>query len=874
MNRPHILLLAAWAATVQLVYGNTEDSLPPRAVRAVRVAQAPVVDGVLDDACWKTAEQEGDFSVYRHADRMHPEQTTFQVCRDDETLYLAVRGRVNEMEPFKARLAEAAGAFKYNHGGVFEIFFEPLAGSGQYQQYLLHANGSKLITLSRHNILRTANDQFIRSATTLLDDGFLLEAAFPFGLLDLEPGVTDTWGFNVYRVHDLYDLDHDRDGFYSAWNSTHGNPFGTPEYFGRLQIDLDLSPFHWEVDLPREPQAGDDAIEVRLSNRTGSEFSGALTLEIAPADGEAASHEQAVCFGSDESKTIVFGHAVSAADEEALVTVRLTDADGSKRYVGGAQKRDLTPPDEWEPPASDEQEEKRGFIAFARPWQEPVLYRSVPRAEERLERLSARLSPGEFEPVVFSLYPLRDAKALPIRVSDLKGPDGQVIESDAIRVGRVTHQSVWENPTTFEAVEHLVRRCESVDLVAGRSQRMWLTVQADARAHPGSYTGTVSVGSREIPMTVEVLPIDLAPVEDMGYFMYHPDLRWDLVPDQDLWENIARDLADHGMTTATLYYQATRQDESSGKRVLADLDTYINPSFGIPYASLIEIYGQAGLGRHQPLIDVLSQYDVAHDPNLVVALHKEYLRRGWPKVAFYINDEIEYESRIAEARRTLELLEEAAPDLMTTTALGPKGAEALGEKYDIWIGCSRPEMIEFCNSLGKNPWTYSCRAVHDISPAFERFFFGRFPWKIGLKGVGLWSYLQDGEVFYDRFGNSFGYSADFNFRPEWKHRYGFVIAEDGNIIPTVAWEGVREGIDDMRYLRTLEKAVHEAAESGSPATRETGRAGQDLLSRIRSKTDPIHGLRDKEYGRNWQAFGDLAGDRDRIIDAILAIETP
>jgi len=802
---------------------------------------------------------------------MHPEQTTFQVCHDDESIYLAVQGRVNEMDMFKSRLDKAAGAFKYSHAGVFEIFFEPQLGSGNFQQYLLHANGSKLITLSRHNALRTANDRMIRSATTLTEDGFLLEAAFPLGVLDLEPGVAGTWGFNVYRVHDLYDLSFDKDGFYSSWNSSQGKAFGTPEFFGRLTLDLDLSPFFLEVELQREPTAGDKSVDVLVANRTGRAFSGTLHMEIEAIDGKPAVYEQAVQLDPGESKPIPVPHAITAADVSALFTVRLTDEQSRVRYLGGAQKRDLTPADEWGPPAAKDDETNRGFIAFARPWQQPVLYRSVPRPEERLEQLSVRMSPGEFEPVVFSLFPLRNVEALPVRVSDLEGPGGQSLPGSHVRVGRVTHQSVWQNPTAFEAVEHLVRPCDDVNLVANQSQRMWLTVHAGKDASPGVYTGTVSVGSLDLPLTVEVLPIDLVELEEMGYFMYQPDLRWDLVPDRDLWAKIATDLADHGMTTMTLYYQATRTDESTGKRVLADLDAYINPSFGIPYATLIDIYGDVGLGRHQPLIDVLSQYDVAHDPNLVVALHREYTKRGWPKVAFYVNDEIEYESRIAEACRTLEILEKAAPDLMTTTAMGPKGAEALGEKYDVWIGCSRPEMIDLCNSLGKSPWNYSCRAVHEIGPAFERFFFGKFPWKIGLKGVGLWSYIEDNKIFFDRFGNSFGYSPGFHFRPEWKHRYGFAVVEDGNIIPTSAWEGVREGIDDMRYLRTLEAEAHASAEANLPAVRAAGKAGVDLLNRIRSGIDPSYGLEEKKYGRDWQAFGDMAGDRDQVIDAILAI---
>ena len=873
MNRRQITILLGWAVGILPVWGNEGEAVsPPREVQAARVEQAPVVDGKLDDACWETAERVEGFSVFTNPDVMHPEATTFQVCNDDETLYLAVRGWVNDMASFKARLEAAAGAFKYSYGGVFEIFLEPQAGSGTFQQYLLHANGSKLITLTRHNVLRTANDQFLRSVTTLTDDGFLLEAAFPLGILDLEPGGSDAWGFNVNRAHDLYDRDYNKDGFFSSWSSTRGKAFGTPEYFGRLKIDLDLSPFFWAVDLPREPQAGDKHVDVQLVNRTGRAFSGTLRLEIEPPQGKSAVHEQKVQLDAGESKRISVPHAVSAADVSALFTVRLIDARGRVRYLGGAQKKDLTPADEWAPPAPEEVEAERGFIAYARPWQQPVLYRSVPRPEERLTRLSARLSPGEFEPVVFSLFALRDVDALPVRVSRLRGPGGQSISGSNVRVGRVTHQSVWQNPTTFEAVEHLVRPCDTVDLVAGHSQRMWLTVHAGEEVSAGVYAGVVSIGSLGVPLTVQVLPIELAVLEDMGYFMYQPDLRWELVPDRGLWENMARDLADHGMTTMTVYYQGTRTDETTGKRVLADLDTYVNPSFGIPYATLLAIYGEAGLGRHQPLIDVLSQYDVAHDPNLVVALYREYQKRGWPKVAFYVNDEIEYESRIAEARRTLEILEKAAPDLMTTTAMGPKGAEALGEKYDVWIGCSRPEMIDFCNSLGKSPWNYSCRAVHEIGPAFERFFFGKFPWKIGLKGVGLWSYIEDGEVFFDRFGNSFGYSAGFSFRPEWKHRYGFAVVEDGEIIPTAAWEGVREGIDDMRYLRTLEIAASKATESGVPAAQAAGKAGLALLDGMRAAVDVSYGLEEKTYGRDWQAFGDMTGDRDQVIEAIVAIQ--
>ena len=51
-------------------------------------------------------------------------------------------------------------------------------------------------------------------------------------------------------------------------------------------------------------------------------------------------------------------------------------------------------------------------------------------------------------------------------------------------------------------------------------------------------------------------------------------------------------------------------------------------------------------------------------------------------------------------------------------------------------------------------------------------------------------------------------------------------------IPTLRWEGVREEIDDLRYLYTLEQAI-EAAE-GDPAKAEAVAETQALLDDLRA----------------------------------------
>ena len=58
-------------------------------------------------------------------------------------------------------------------------------------------------------------------------------------------------------------------------------------------------------------------------------------------------------------------------------------------------------------PALTPAEKERGYLLFHRPITDPVYPNSKPRDPERLEKLVAFAAPGEFEPLTFSIYPVR-----------------------------------------------------------------------------------------------------------------------------------------------------------------------------------------------------------------------------------------------------------------------------------------------------------------------------------------------------------------------------------------------------------------------------------------------------------------------------------
>ena len=847
----------------------------PRRIAAIRAEIPPIIDGNPDDACWQEAARATGFSVFTNADKMHPEPTQGRICFDDDHIYVLLTCHVKELEKFRTRLAQSGTDFDYWKGGVVEIFFDLNHDRKTYQQYLFHANGSSFVTLPSDDLLKILNQDFIASKSVLTDTGYHIEVAIPLAILHLRPDTARIWGFNLNRFHDAYGETMAQDVQFSSWNSTRGANFPTPGRFGDLVVDADLSRFYWQMDFVREPQPGDKIIGVRMANHTGRDFSGRLNLSITRPDGTKVNYEEQLALKADEDKEVVLEHAVSDQDAEAKYRISLSDSSDRVCYLGGTETRDLTPGDRWRRPSPDDQQKKDGYLLFSRPYAEPVLYKAVPRSEELVSSLSISACRGEFEPLTFSIYPLIDIESLTVSASDLEGPGGSSIPASSIDLRKVTYQSVWTNIRAFTAVEHLLRTFDTLSLTKGRTQRLWLTARIPDDAPPGQYSGTVSLATgtsqTRLPLNVRVLPFELSEPDEMAYFMYFPGVGHSVYSNEDFFRKIVTDQRDHGMTSFTIYNTYYWAEEGSQKPSL-HLDTrypgYLQHApYGVSYARMIEILQEAGIGSSVPLLEITSMHP---GTGQVKELFEVYRERNWPQVAFYIGDEIDFPERIEAARKPLEALKKEAPNIKTATALGAIGKAALGHMYDIWVGCSAPEDVNKCLALGNAPWTYSCRQTHELGTAFVRHFFGRHPFKVGLKGVGLWAYTHD-DVFVDRYSQLIKYSEDLVFTQDMTQIHGHIYCESNQIIPLVTWEAVREGIDDYRYLLTLKNTAQSALASTEENRRAAGQAGLAVLKDIKDSINTAYALDDKKYGR--RVFDDMDGYRARIIEAIMTIET-
>lgn len=888
----------------------------PRSLQAQPTAAAPVIDGVLDEACWRGAPGLEGFRTDGEPASLHSEQSAGWICYDEQHLYIGVRCQVSDVAAYRQRLAEDPRSLQ--SGIRLQIDWRNARQNNLYEEYILNLNGStgylfnpgtgrgrkvrpidelKIDTLivASMGFYSTLRTDYIESGVSFTDDSYLIEAAIPFAIMHLSPRTAKTWALNVQRIHDV-DLakEADKVAARSFWSTSSTDP----KRFGALTLDSDFSRFHWGLKFV-PPQPGDRAIEVQLDNATGKAFAGALEVKVtrrAPdshshrPDGETFVYRQPVDLQPGNQADLEIEHACGAADSEARYQFSLWDTAGRAVVLGSTSRRDLTPGDDWAPPAPIDSEESAGYLVYRRPYTIPMTYRSVPKREEMISDLDLAGCRGEFVPITFALYPLEDLPALRVGISDLIGPQGRVIPSAAVDIRYVTHHALWQEKWiaySFKAQENLLRNFDSLVLTQGRCRRFWLTVKVPEGEPAGTYTGAVTLttrqGETQIPLRLTVLPFALAGVEDLGYFMY---ANGSLSEDPEKARKVAQDMRDHGMTTATVSYFAEIGHRTGDLRLVVDEPAGYSPETGwivdkrrpMTYAKVIDILVKAGFAQKVPLIEMYAGgMGAGYKPELVAELDRIYQERHWPDVLYYVWDEFDASDETARrARQRFSTLQKhGLGHLKYTTALTArpemrKRTDALAPRYDVWIlGTPAPDLLLKGRAMGKQLWSYGWSYSHSYTTADLRHYFGRYLWKSGLQGASLWCYNHG--RFRGRFW-SYIDRTQVAFSPtEHKLMFSYVWEEDGEIIPTARWEAIREGIDDYRYLRTLKQFSAAAATADQETLRNAGRAGLQLLDKICDEA-PAVVSEAKVAEQDKPSLANIGAERRRVAAAIVRIQ--
>ncbi len=848
---------AVWAAQPEPAMTRKKgQKLPFVLTAAVRTSAAPVVDGKLDDACWARAAVAGEFVLYG-GKGYAAERTDVRVLWDDSSLYIGMRCFDSEIGRLKKTATERDGLVCGDD--CVEVFFVPpnnpiLAKAPKAERYFhiaVNALGTRWDETGMNAPERW--DARWTARTSLHKDRWEVELAIPWRALKARPADGSVWAVNFNRG--LPQRGKRRE--YSGWSITFAG-FHDPDHFGKL-IFLD----RW----PRAgPKAADPGIVARLVRVSELE---------PPLDRASALQKDTqgkLRALSRRAKLRPIAQTLAAVDKLG------DEIAAARRSFGAISPAKLL--DTWESLKAQGQQllrnaetlaAKAGFYAglsaaqlsgrepipqfetFILPaiTNERMLPRRPPTHALPGRTMELTACPSEYESGSFGIYALADLKGIRLTASDLKGPAGTVPAAALdLRVVKVWYQGGrnvgFQNlklltPELLLKDDALVRidevrqvnilkmdkdamrdadTLQPFDVPLGTAKQCWATVHVPAGAKAGTYRGTIRIAPAHgaavaLPVQLRVLPFELDEPKIICSIYYRaklgaktPKCTSELKTEEQLLAEL-KDMLAHGVTNPTVY-------QSPGP----NLERYL------------QLRERAGM-RGGPLLFLGGSWGSGgRSVQNTIALAKKH---GFTDVYFYGQDERRGDALRAQ-RPWYKRVHQAGGKVFV--ACYKDSYEMMGDMLDLPIYAGKPNVAigEAFHAAGHLIGSYANPQGGVEEPETYRRNFGLTLWKAGYDCACTYAYQHSFSHAWD----------DFDHGTYRDHNMAYPTVN--GVIPTVQWEGYREGYDDLRYLATLENLIGTAKRLDGLAG-ETARAAHLWMLRIDPEATPLDEIRAGLIGR-------------------------
>lgn len=217
--------------------------ITPLAGREATIRQTavpPVIDGKLNDACWKEAVMLKDFvnAGYNGGkiddDLVKKDETTACLAYDSKNLYVAFKC-------FESRITNLCANMKKHDGNIESgddavgVFLDTDFNRQNYYYVFVNSLGICEEKKAAYGIREEWNPQ-IQVKTSVEDKFWVVEMAIPFSELGASPAKGKTWGLNLVRNHRAGIID-PQSHYYGLWNyPDHRDPH-IPHRFGTILFE-------------------------------------------------------------------------------------------------------------------------------------------------------------------------------------------------------------------------------------------------------------------------------------------------------------------------------------------------------------------------------------------------------------------------------------------------------------------------------------------------------------------------------------------------------------------------------------------------------------------------------------------------------------
>jgi hypothetical protein len=339
---------------------------------------------------------------------------------------------------------------------------------------------------------------------------------------------------------------------------------------------------------------------------------------------------------------------------------------------------------------------------------------------------------------------------------------------------------------------------------ANSSKQVWITAHVPDDARSGTYQGTLEIRSNDIvistvTMSLKVLPVDLVD-PSVNYSIYYraqlDSSRASIGSEyrnREQMLNELRDMRAHGIKSPTIYQSVL--DPSALRAALQlrkDAGFAGGPLYSLGIQTTASFLGRTEEQQEQRLRQLL--------PELMRTAH----HFGYTDTYVYGKDEARGPA-LAAQRRLWAIVHQLGAKVFVA---GYSDAFPLvGDTLDLLVYAHQPDFREAqrWHLGGRRIFSYANPQSGPENPYLFRLNYG----------ILLWANNFDGAMVY-AYQHCFGSCWNDIDHPTYRDHNLTYPTADG-VIPTLAWEGLREGIDDVRYLSTLEAAVARNTATETPA---------------------------------------------------------
>jgi len=492
----------------------------------------------------------------------------------------------------------------------------------------------------------------------------------------------------------------------------------------------------------------------------------------------------------------------------------------------------------------------RGYRLWPRHKMRKVAPSTLPAPNELGDVLKAIASPGQSETVTFCVRPTADLKNAVVTCSDLVSDSGAKIPVGQLRTRllffRVQHQG--------KVIRSHLAPAKSDALLADHTRQYWITVSAPEDQAPGVYAGEVTFSAEGRPsarlgLRVKVLPIKLrGPHDDATYVMqytspprYTFQMGFDKFP--GAYEEGVADMFRHLKSIQMLPQFKDLPAKVAGgrtpspkvtfskdwlERFVGEVDRYVEtfPAKRLVISGHRIIYGYWIYRERRPGTSWPSQSQPDFAWRMIAKYFEafEALRAQhpkWPEFYYVTGAEMSNGGRdhVLYGKKFIETIK-SVPVKVIACPNGAFGARAYAPLVDVIAPNYAVPLTDraFRGIPNKKTelWIYQ---------AFNRFCYGFYGAKVKATGSFKEFYLAADQRPYNSFDGEDVWVCI------------ALPSPDGMLSMPLA-EEFSWGVDDFRYIKTLEHLIADARKSGKPGAVKAAEEAEEFLFEIYGNINP------------------------------------